>query len=97
MNTEIVGQGRTYLSVIAVSRLPKKASAPVPANPPKGLWTLSKGGIGAPSSSALLTSRIRREVTGLGHGAPPKLANLYLEGSLQEVYSELTLDQMSLR
>jgi xylulose-5-phosphate/fructose-6-phosphate phosphoketolase len=31
-------------------------------------------------------------VTGPGHGAPANLANLYLEGSLAEFYSELTLD-----
>lgn len=31
-------------------------------------------------------------VTGPGHGAPANLANLYLEGSLQEYYPELSLD-----
>lgn len=31
-------------------------------------------------------------VTGPGHGAPANLANLYLEGSLQPFYPELTLD-----
>ena len=32
-------------------------------------------------------------VTGPGHGAPANLANLYLEGSLAEVYPEYTLDR----
>ncbi len=31
-------------------------------------------------------------ITGPGHGAPANLANLYLEGTLQEYYPELTLD-----
>lgn len=31
-------------------------------------------------------------VTGPGHGAPANLANLYLEGTLQQFYPELTLD-----
>lgn len=31
-------------------------------------------------------------ITGAGHGAPAILANLYLEGSLQTVYPELTLN-----
>lgn len=35
-------------------------------------------------------------VTGPGHGAPANLANLYLEGSLQEHYPELTLDYKGL-
>ncbi len=32
-------------------------------------------------------------VTGPGHGAPANLANLYLEGSLQEFYPNMTLDK----
>jgi xylulose-5-phosphate/fructose-6-phosphate phosphoketolase len=36
-------------------------------------------------------------VTGPGHGAPANLANLYLEGTLQEFYPELTLDKAGLR
>ena len=32
-------------------------------------------------------------VTGPGHGAPANLANLYLEGTLQEFYADLTLDR----
>ena len=35
-------------------------------------------------------------VTGPGHGAPANLANLYLEGSLQRYYPELTLDEAGL-
>jgi len=35
-------------------------------------------------------------VTGPGHGAPANLANLYLEGTLQEFYPELTLDKVGL-
>ncbi|MCP5469731.1 MAG: phosphoketolase family protein [Chlamydiales bacterium] len=35
-------------------------------------------------------------VTGPGHGAPGNLANLYLEGSLQEFYPDLTLDYKGL-
>src|SRR5207253_3870162 len=35
-------------------------------------------------------------VTGPGHGAPANLANLYLEGSLQEFYPELTRDPAGL-
>ncbi len=35
-------------------------------------------------------------VTGPGHGAPANLANLYLEGTLQEFYPELTLDYKGL-
>src|SRR6266516_3168267 len=35
-------------------------------------------------------------VTGPGHGAPANLANLYLEGTLQEYYPELTLDHAGL-
>jgi len=35
-------------------------------------------------------------ITGPGHGAPANLANLYLEGSLREVYPELTLDEAGL-
>jgi xylulose-5-phosphate/fructose-6-phosphate phosphoketolase len=35
-------------------------------------------------------------VTGPGHGAPANLANLYLEGSLQQFYPELTLDEAGL-
>ncbi len=35
-------------------------------------------------------------VTGPGHGAPANLANLYLEGTLQEYYPELTLDRAGL-
>lgn len=35
-------------------------------------------------------------VTGPGHGAPANLANLYLEGSLQEFYPELTFDAAGL-
>ncbi|MBW4649671.1 MAG: phosphoketolase family protein [Kastovskya adunca ATA6-11-RM4] len=35
-------------------------------------------------------------ITGPGHGAPANLANLYLEGSLQEFYPELTFDQAGL-
>src|SRR5688500_2196305 len=31
-------------------------------------------------------------ITGPGHGAPANLANLYLEGTLAEFYSELSLD-----
>jgi len=51
---------------------------------------------------AHLNSLIRRYdlnallITGPGHGAPANLANLYLEGSLQEFYPELTLDQAGL-
>jgi len=36
-------------------------------------------------------------VTGPGHGAPANLANLYLEGSLHELYPELTLDAAGLQ
>lgn len=36
-------------------------------------------------------------VTGPGHGAPANLANLYLEGSLQEFYPYLTLDLKGLQ
>ncbi len=32
-------------------------------------------------------------ITGPGHGAPANIANLYLEGSLQEFYPDLTLDR----
>src|SRR5947209_18575480 len=32
-------------------------------------------------------------VTGPGHGAPANLANLYLEGTLQEFYPDLTRDR----
>ncbi|NGX61008.1 MAG: Xylulose-5-phosphate phosphoketolase [Chlamydiae bacterium] len=35
-------------------------------------------------------------VTGPGHGAPGNLANLYLEGSLEKYYPELTLDYKGL-
>ncbi|WP_218080112.1 phosphoketolase family protein [Anthocerotibacter panamensis] len=35
-------------------------------------------------------------VTGPGHGAPANLANLYLEGTLQEYYPHLTLDRSGL-
>jgi len=35
-------------------------------------------------------------VTGPGHGAPANLANLYLEGSLEQFYPELTLDYKGL-
>ncbi|MDQ2902252.1 MAG: phosphoketolase family protein [Chloroflexota bacterium] len=35
-------------------------------------------------------------VTGPGHGAPANLANLYLEGSLQHFYPDLTLDEAGL-
>ncbi|GCE14911.1 phosphoketolase family protein [Tengunoibacter tsumagoiensis] len=35
-------------------------------------------------------------ITGPGHGAPANLANLYLEGSLQPFYPELTLDEAGL-
>lgn len=35
-------------------------------------------------------------VTGPGHGAPANLANLYLEGSLEQFYPELTLDYQGL-
>ncbi len=35
-------------------------------------------------------------ITGPGHGAPANLANLYLEGSLQSFYPELTLDEAGL-
>jgi xylulose-5-phosphate/fructose-6-phosphate phosphoketolase len=35
-------------------------------------------------------------VTGPGHGAPANLANLYLEGTLVDYYSELTLDHEGL-
>lgn len=35
-------------------------------------------------------------VTGPGHGAPANLANLYIEGSLQEFYPDLTLDHKGL-
>lgn len=35
-------------------------------------------------------------VTGPGHGAPGNLANLFLEGSLQKYYPELTLDYKGL-
>jgi xylulose-5-phosphate/fructose-6-phosphate phosphoketolase len=35
-------------------------------------------------------------VTGPGHGAPANLANLYLEGTLQKFYPELTLDEEGL-
>lgn len=33
-------------------------------------------------------------ITGPGHGAPANLANLYLEGTLQEYYPDLTLDEV---
>ncbi len=36
-------------------------------------------------------------VTGPGHGAPANLANLYLEGSLQKFYPELSLDAAGLQ
>lgn len=36
-------------------------------------------------------------VTGPGHGAPANLANLYLEGSLQEFYKEMTLNEEGLK
>lgn len=35
-------------------------------------------------------------VTGPGHGAPANLANLYVEGTLQEYYPDLTLDKAGL-
>ena len=35
-------------------------------------------------------------VTGPGHGAPGNLSNLYIEGSLQEFYPDLTLDYKGL-
>ena len=35
-------------------------------------------------------------LTGPGHGAAANLANVYLEGSLQEVYPDLTLDRAGL-
>src|SRR5689334_18144078 len=35
-------------------------------------------------------------ITGPGHGAPANLANLYLEGSLQKFYPELTHDESGL-
>ncbi len=35
-------------------------------------------------------------ITGPGHGAPANLANLYLEGTLQEYYPELSLDRAGL-
>ena len=35
-------------------------------------------------------------ITGPGHGAPANLANLYLEGSLQQFYPELTRDEAGL-
>jgi xylulose-5-phosphate/fructose-6-phosphate phosphoketolase len=35
-------------------------------------------------------------ITGPGHGAPANLANLYLEGSLQRFYPELTRDEAGL-
>lgn len=35
-------------------------------------------------------------ITGPGHGAAANLANLYLEGTLQEFYSDLTLDRAGL-
>lgn len=35
-------------------------------------------------------------ITGPGHGAPANLANLYLEGSLQPFYPELTFDEAGL-
>ena len=35
-------------------------------------------------------------LTGPGHGAAANLANAYLEGSLQEVYPDLTLDRAGL-
>ncbi len=35
-------------------------------------------------------------VTGPGHGAPANLANLYLEGTLQDFYPELTFDRAGL-
>src|SRR5947208_4543828 len=36
-------------------------------------------------------------VTGPGHGAPANLANLYLEGTLQDYYPDLTFDHKGLR
>ncbi len=36
-------------------------------------------------------------VTGPGHGAPANLANLYLEGTLQEYYPQLTLNRAGLK
>lgn len=36
-------------------------------------------------------------VTGPGHGAPANLANLYLEGTLQEYYPQLTLNRSGLQ
>ncbi|HEY9749048.1 MAG TPA: phosphoketolase family protein, partial [Allocoleopsis sp.] len=36
-------------------------------------------------------------ITGPGHGAPANLANLYLEGTLQDFYPELTLDYAGLQ
>lgn len=36
-------------------------------------------------------------ITGPGHGAPANLANLYLEGSLQPYYPELTHDEAGLK
>src|SRR5215467_9066851 len=35
-------------------------------------------------------------VTGPGHGAPANLANLYLEGTLHDIYPELTFDREGL-
>src|SRR6266581_3214767 len=35
-------------------------------------------------------------ITGPGHGAPANLANLYLEGSLQKFYPDLTHDEAGL-
>lgn len=51
MNTEILGQDKTYLSVIAVSRLAKKMSAPVPVNPQRQYFSVKSrwgGELGAP-------------------------------------------------
>ncbi|GER90595.1 putative phosphoketolase [Dictyobacter vulcani] len=51
---------------------------------------------------AHLNSLIKRRdldmflVTGPGHGAPANLANLYLEGTLQQYYPELTFDKQGL-
>jgi xylulose-5-phosphate/fructose-6-phosphate phosphoketolase len=36
-------------------------------------------------------------ITGPGHGAPANLANLYLEGTLQDFYPDLTLDYAGLQ
>src|SRR6476660_669445 len=35
-------------------------------------------------------------ITGPGHGAPANLANLYLEGTMEELYPDLTRDRIGL-